>query len=361
MLVLNKEEIAGILHGLSPEQSHEILDTFCQMLADYSTQEKSEGEDHQKTIFQPLRARITTPLKTTTLFMPSSTTNVTGIKVVSMPPAGGLNSALNIFNPTGHIQGLLNAADITGFRTALTSMIIFSHHDWQSSVKEPINVVVFGAGTQAEWHVRLALLLTPPGTIGRVTIINRNAERLEHLKACLFEELHARYPEVQFEVLARVPQNEDQVRQRLVKSNALFCCTPSTSPLFPYSYLEGSKQEEHTRYISMIGSYQPHMKEVDTATLLSGGPTIYVDNREACLEESGELADAKVTGDRLVEVGELLTQERGDRRAGVSPSWAKWTGTRVFKCVGMGIMDVLIGSELLRIAKEKGLGTEVPF
>jgi ornithine cyclodeaminase len=102
------------------------------------------------------------------------------------------------------------------------------------------------------------------------------------------------------------------------------------------------------RFISLIGSYKPHMCEVDTETVLSGGGQVYVDSREACLEESGELIKAQIRGEQLIEIGELFGK-LGRSEAVVVPEGRN----------GMGIMDLVIGKKLLDIGVEQGLGMNV--
>lgn len=90
------------------------------------------------------------------------------------------------------------------------------------------------------------------------------------------------------------------------------------------------------------------MKEIDEKTLLCGGRKIFVDSKEAWLCESGELISAGVTSEQLIELGEVLSLED---KQGVLPP-----GNIIFKCVGMGIMDLAISRTLLEIAKESGVG-----
>lgn len=80
----------------------------------------------------------------------------------------------------------------------------------------------------------------------------------------------------------------------------------------------------------MIGSYKPHMREVDLAALFAGndgtdrktdGPQaqrVIVDSRDACISEAGEIYDLRAShpqlfapdklGTTLVELGELLDE-----------------------------------------------------
>ncbi|KAK2845255.1 hypothetical protein FQN49_005903, partial [Arthroderma sp. PD_2] len=116
----------------------------------------------------------------------------------------------------------------------------------------------------------------------------------------------------------------DRLRATVSEADVIFCCTPSTKPLFPHSYLRGEEGEggkpDRRRFVSMIGSYRPHMHEVDADTLLSG-QTLLVDSKQACLAEAGELISAG--------------------------------------CVGMGIMDLAVGRELLCLAGDKGVGVPI--
>ncbi|KAI5927605.1 proline utilization protein PrnX [Camillea tinctor] len=344
MLILRDREIQALLGDLSASQCRQLLDALSQTLADYSA--SSSSPNATPLVHQPMRQVFTTAPGHTSLFMPASNTRTTGIKIVTLPGHGGApRGAINVFSPEGELTGLLNAEEITAFRTALASMIPFVR------VAAPkTNIVVFGAGKQAEWHVRLALLL---GQVQRVTVVNRSPGSLDRLGARLRERCAAAGVEVR--LLAKegtAPEEyETKLREALRGSDAVMCCTPSTEPLFPAAYLAAEKKR---RYISLIGSYKPSMHEVDSETLLSGaGGVVYVDSREAVLEEAGEVIKAKVPSDHLVEVGEVLGAN------GQFDAVGSEEGNVVFKCVGMGIMDVVVAAGLLDIAKEKGVGMTV--
>jgi len=279
--------------------------------------------------------------------MPVSDTASTAVKVVTVA-SGGIQGVINVFSPDGRIQGLLAAAEVTAFRTALASMTLFVR--CTSLSKE--NILVLGSGRQAEWHARLALLLYP-NQIRRVTFVNRGRQRLDELERDVLGDLRQRYPSISFETFAKegTADYEARLLKALQACDVIFSCTPSTEPNFPYSALQSAPKQ---RFISLIGSYKPHMHEIDTETLLSGGGKIYVDSKSACMEESGELNTAKVTEDQLTEMGDLL----GD----LSPSQALEVpgGCNViYKCVGMGLMDLVVGKKLLDVGSEQGLGTHV--
>ncbi|KAL2012403.1 hypothetical protein VTN00DRAFT_5121 [Thermoascus crustaceus] len=356
MRLLPEHELSQLLRHLTPEQCHHLLNALSESLGSFSAQSTSGTE---KLIHQPLRSHIVTRDNNTSLFMPASSTTTTGIKIVTIPGAGdgSVVGVINVFSPEGKLTGLLSAAEVTAFRTALATMTLFTRC---SSLRKE-NIAIFGSGKQAEWHARLALLLVP-GEIKRITFINRGRKRLEYIDNEVLAGLRPLYPHVTMSVLAKedTPDFGERLRSELASSDVLFCCTPSTEPLFPYSYLQRHQTREdggvssRQRFISLIGSYKPHMQEVDTATLLSGGGKIYVDSKEACLEESGELIAAKVGEEQLVEIGELFVPGKEVEMIAVPDGC-----NVVFKCVGMGIMDLVVGKTLLDIAGELNIGTQV--
>ncbi|KEF52447.1 uncharacterized protein A1O9_11688 [Exophiala aquamarina CBS 119918] len=330
MLVLREKDVVSLLSNLPLPDAHNLLLDFHDLLRQYS--HSRHEQTSEQLIHQPERVSIVTNNGNTTLFMPSSVTTSTGIKVVTVPTKGLLKGSINVFAPDGELEGVLNAAEITAFRTSLAVMIPFNLYP-----NDKANIIVFGAGRQAEWHIKLALVLAD---ITHITVVNRSGPGRT---VQLFEELRTKYPTVKFDVLTKEgePDYDALLVARLKDARVIFCCTPSVVPHFPSSYLDSTTP----RFISLIGSYKPHMQEIDAATLLSGD-RIYVDTKEGCLAEAGELIMANVKEEQLLEIGDLdkdlVTLE--DK------------GTVVFKCVGFGVMDVFMASKLLRMAKEKDLG-----
>lgn len=332
MLILKNPDVEALLQNLSTDDCLALL----KQLHDTLRQCSESKHSNDRSIHQPARESIVTKDGNTTLFMPCSVTSSTAVKIVTVSQTG-LKGCINLFAPDGKLLGLLNAEQITAFRTTLAVMIPYLRFPGTKA-----NIVVFGAGKQAEWHVRLALLLGKDAK--RITVVNRSSPRGI---AELFETLRKSHPDVQFDVLLRDAADYDaQLRSRLEASDVIFCCTPATTPHFPHSYL-GDK----ARFISLIGSYKPSMREIDSDTLLSGGK-IFVDSLEDCLIESGELIQAGVTEDQLVEIGDLDSFEKALASKGSS-------STHVFKCVGFAVMDLLVARELLSLAKEKGVGLDI--
>jgi ornithine cyclodeaminase/alanine dehydrogenase-like protein (mu-crystallin family) len=344
MLAVSEMALSQLLRQLDNKQSVRLLGSLSDGLGAFSAQRTSSP----KHIHQPLRSSIVTDAGDTTLFMPVSDTATTGIKVVTVPAQGNIEGVINVLSPAGKLLGILSAAEVTAFRTALATMTLLT----RCTTLSKNHLLIFGSGRQAEWHVRLALLLFT-GEVSSVTFINRGQKRLDTMLSELLPDLQQRYNSIKFTAFSkeREPDYDARLQTEISSSDVISCCTPSTEPLFPYAYLRKSPKQ---RFISLIGSYKPHMQEIDTDTLLSGGDKIYVDSKEACLEESGELVRAKVTESQLVEIGELFVP--GSTYGRVTPS----TDVNVvFKCVGMGIMDLAVAKTLLTMAGELNIGTQV--
>jgi ornithine cyclodeaminase/alanine dehydrogenase-like protein (mu-crystallin family) len=167
-------------------------------------------------------------------------------------------------------------------------------------------LVAFGCGEQAYWHVRLTLLLRGD-EVERVVFINRRVS--EGCKGVV-ERLKTWREGFGFEVVTREDGGyERRVAEVLREADVVFCCTPSTEPLFDSGVLL-EDEEEKGRLVVAIGSYTPEMREVprgliERAVNGEGGErevgVIVVDTIDGALKEAGELIEAGVTPEQLVE------------------------------------------------------------
>lgn len=119
-------------------------------------------------------------------------------------------------------------------------------------------------------------------------------------------------------------------REAVREADVVCCATPATKPLFR---LEDLMPEVH---VNAVGSFRERMHELPQA-LLAGARQVVVDQKSACLRESGEIIRAVGSGamdaDDLVELGTLRTSSFGRRRT-------------VFKSVGVAAQDWAIGKLL---------------
>lgn len=269
---------------------------------------------------------------------------------------------MTLLDASGNATGLLNAAELTAFRTALASMLLYQAR------KRTGRIVIFGAGKQALWHIRLALLLRG-AEIERVTVVNRSAKGAESLLKTLQED-GGKWEGVQFEALDPLLFGYWQrLEERVGEADVVFCCTPSVRPLFPGRFLEGSEC-----YVAAIGSHSAEMVELDpkifTGIVQSGfnsiggekegeggGGLIVVDSKRSCLLEAGEIIQGKIGEDALVDVGEIMGLEGEEKER--AREWLE-SGFLVYKCVGIAVMDAVVASDLVDLARSKGVGVSIP-
>ncbi|KAH7087411.1 hypothetical protein FB567DRAFT_345301 [Paraphoma chrysanthemicola] len=355
--VLSDNDVKFILSSLSREDVSHIAHDFLKSLHQYSC--------HQESQYQPERSVIKRGHQSS-LFMPATTPAHIGVKIVGISPANtpgpnekpkpGLQATLTICDAEGKAVGVLNAAEITAFRTALGSILLYRLR------KQTGRILVCGAGAQARWHIRLALILRGD-EIENITIVNRSRARAEELVASLRE------TSVPDHVSLKIHEESESLEDAVVGADVIFCGVPSSEPLFPAAWLMSEKARQKTRYIAAIGSYRLDMQEIDPALLRSiADPEgvfreqvwqgkVAVDSAEGCLAEAGELDKAGIKKDGMLEVGSIQELRQGENPEGLE-RWLE-DGFVIYKSVGMGIMDIAIGSKLLELAEEKGRGVHL--
>lgn len=270
--------------------------------------------------------------------------------------------------------------------------------------------VVSGAGKQAYWHARLALLLRGP-EVHHLNFINRSFENVMSLIHDLYQiPWPVMVPHPKTSIIT--PNHREYARHlksTLRSSSVIFCTTPSLEPLFPHEILTSTEGRKKGRYISAVGSYKPHMIEIDTEIIKQAvkphdhkhhhhkhaktGGAIIVDSIDACLSDAGELIQAGIKAHEVVELGELMMLKRdaerqrleAENRKGSASSLdgagvelqktsksgkgeksddgglREWLekGNVIYKSVGLGLMDVVVGKELCEMADRLGVGTRI--
>ncbi|OHE96919.1 shikimate/quinate 5-dehydrogenase [Colletotrichum orchidophilum] len=371
--VLSDNNVKQLFQSFGPEDVARMADVLTDAFLAYSV-----GPEAQ---YQPHRAAVLRPDGTTGLFMPATMEGGMSVKIVGLPPptsaTSDLRCVLTICDGTGRAVGIINAEELTAFRTSLGSILLYRYR------KATANIVVFGAGKQALWHLRLALVLRGQD-IRTITIVNRSKERPAQLVARLQAMGKASgvgdTDAVTFTIIEADPDSAPghaQLRSAVEESDVIFCTTPSTQRVFPAEWLTLERGAAKTRYIAAIGSYKLNMKELDPDFLRAvvdtplgaftsaarGGAAkktgvIFVDSREACFLEAGELVEAKIPADKITEVGEFTDALRraDETEAGLLREWLE-KGLIVYKSVGIGIMDLSLGKVLLELAAKHQVGT----
>ncbi|EGV63168.1 hypothetical protein PSN45_004556 [Yamadazyma tenuis] len=293
-----------------------------------------------------VQASTTRSSDSTHLFMPSVAPSEVGLKVITGGPTnskkglGFVGCVLVLDEHDGSLLGVLNGKTLTAFRTALASSIPMVR------VLDPFEceilpqVSVFGSGLQAYWHAKLTVILYGD-KIQTINLINKSLHNAEVLQQTLAKE----FPNKSFTVLSYADESQaEDVHRAVYHSSIILGCLPSTEAVIKKSFLNPDKNVP--KYINLIGSYKPHMLELDSEVIHSefnDGTRIIVDSKEHCLHESGELVQSKRTAENLIDIAELCSQGSGGSVRVTSRS-----NITISKLVGLATMDVSIGKLLLR-------------
>lgn len=366
--VLSNLDVNELLQRLSSDDVADLAHALNQALVQSSSQEDKQ--------YQPRRSVMSRPGGQVSLFMPGTTQDLVGVKTVGILPSTGkapalpmespvpsLHSNLTLCDATGRLIAVLNATELTAFRTALGSMLLYRLR------RDTGNVLVFGAGKQALWHIRLAVLIRGQD-IRTVTIVNRSRERTQDLVRALTNDPKVEWPK--HITLRAFDEETASLEAAVVAADVVFCTTPSTVPLFPGSFLMSENARAKSRYVAAIGSYRTDMaelapellKEVVNASGVFAGQVwngkIVVDTTDGCLEEAGELVQAGLDSDQLFNMGALELERRKPGSRAELDEWLH-SGFVVYKSVGTAVMDLEVGRALFCLASAKSIGVQVPF
>lgn len=288
---------------------------------------------------------------TTHLFMPCIAPNSVGVKVISGGPSNskaglGFQGSVMILNEyTGTLEAVLDGKSLTAFRTGLASTLglvkVFNANSSEQAMLPEL--LVFGSGPQAFWHVYLAVKLYGD-RIERVNVISRSSaiKLAEQLRSVLSTRIEA------IDV-----SDEETVKAHVSNSAIVFGCTPSEDGIIHGEYLNANPA--YIKFVSVIGSYKPHMIELNLNFIkkyYSGQNTpVVVDSKSHALAEAGELIQGEIQTSQLVSLTELYL-------GGYKPeALACATGVVWQKLVGLLVMDVSMAKHVMNTPE----GTEVDF
>lgn len=232
---------------------------------------------------------------------------------------------------SGRLRAVV-AADYLGMmRTGATSGVAAR---WLARPDSTI-AGVFGAGWQAEGHVR-AICATLP--LEQVKVFSRKADKLQDFCRRLSEQTG----------IAVVPAQsaEDAVRG----SDVVGTVTTAAQPLFDADWLE-----EGT-HINAAGSNALIRQELSEATVRRCA-VIAVDSVPTALAECGDLLPLLEKGRlherQLLELGDVIAGRRVGRESAGQIT--------LFESQGMAIQDLAVAWRVVHAAETRGLGVALPF
>jgi alanine dehydrogenase len=194
---------------------------------------------------------------------------------------------------------------------------------------------VFGAGWQAEGHVRAICAALP---LERIKVFSRNREKL--LVFC------QRMSETTGVAVVPAASAEETVRG----SDLVGTVTTATQPLFDAEWLAPGT------HVNAAGSNALIRQELSEATLRRCA-LIAVDAVPTALTEAGDLLPllekGRLHARQLVELGDILTGRHAGRTSAEQIT--------VFESQGMAIQDLAVALRVVAAARARGLGVELPL
>jgi ornithine cyclodeaminase len=289
----------------------------------------------------PLRTNIPAPKhEGTFLFMPAYVADLdcASLKIVNIFPKNiekGIPSApaqvLLVDGTNGLVTAVLDGTYVTQLRTGAASGAAFE----LLARKDAKKGALIGIGGQGATQLEAMIVAR---NLEEVKVYDLNLERTKLFVAKMQEVLKAYGTKI-----VAVESSDEAIEE----ADLIITVTPSLKPVF-----DGSKVKKGAT-VSCVGSYQPHMQEMDPV-ILTRASKIYFDSEEAVLSEAGDilipLHDGTITKDDFtgdlgeVILGNVVGRENDDEII-------------VFKTVGIGTQDLITAKYIYDRAVAQGIGT----
>ena len=221
-----------------------------------------------------------------------------------------------LLNPeTGAPKLIIPANYLTEIRTAATSAVATKF----LSRQDASTLGIFGTGRQARAHAKVLPLVR---RFERVLVCGREARQAEQFVGEISNETGLRMHAVD----ARTCAGE---------SDVICTCTTSHNPL-----MEGDLLRAGT-HLNLIGAFQPHTREVDSATVQRAH--VVVDTYDGAMAEAGDLLvpirEGSIGRDHIIsDLHQLVSGQRSGRSGPEDIT--------IFKSVGCALED-LVTAELV--------------
>ena len=269
----------------------------------------------------PTRTSIEIPeFRTTALVMPGylPRTKRLGLKLISLcedNPSKGLPlaQAVTILMDAelGTPLAVMDASYLTAVRTGAASGAATD----ALARREARVVAIFGAGVQGRTQLEAVAAVRP---IRKALVFDVDPRAA----AAYAEDMERKLS------LAVEPASSPEA---LREADVICTATTSAVPVFSDGDLKPGV------HINAVGCYKPHVREIPGETIRRA--KVYVDQRQACLEEAGDLIIP--LREKLIDEGHILA-EIGEVLAGLRPGRSSEDDVTVFKSVGNAALDLAV-------------------
>jgi len=277
------------------------------------------------------RVRIHLPTSTQHMLQASAPTlGYTGFKYYYHRPAGRSCYVHLINAESGSLEAIIEAIWMSMVRTGAASGVATRH----LAVKEASVLGQIGAGYQGEGQLEAVCRVRD---IRTAKVFARNKDRL----VAFCEKMSKRTG------IAVRPAESAEAAVR--GAHVVNVITKSAEPVLKGEWLEPGQ------HINAAGSNAYTRREIDDATV-KRCEVITVDGRGTAQNECGDLLPAVEKGwlrwNQLSEIGEVIANKRPGR---TSPQQIS-----LYESHGMGLQDLWVGVKMLKLARERNIGTELP-
>ncbi len=257
------------------------------------------------------------------------------IKILTQKKLGALNGIPAIIGVimlidtiTGEVLSIMDGEYLTALRTGAASGLATKYF----ARAESDTLAIFGCGAQGRTQLEAVSAVR---NISKVWIYDKNMKMAENFISEMKAKINA-------DIIIADNLN-------ILKNCDIICtATNSESPLFQKKHI---KEGVH---INAIGSYKPMMQELDPYILQHA--SIYVDQKEACLAESGDLIKPISSGifksNHLKgEIGNFILKKIKGRNSEQEVT--------VFKSVGVAIQDFAVANKVYEKSLNGTFGQEI--
>jgi alanine dehydrogenase len=255
--------------------------------------------------------------------------NVLGYKAYTSSKEG-VRFLVYAFNAErGSLDAVIEADRLGMMRTGAAGGVAAK---WLSRPESKV-VGIFGSGWQAEGQLEA---LAHVRKLERVKVYSRTPEKVAKFCDRMSKKLSLD--------IIQAKSAEDAVRG----SDIVVTITTSATPVFDGEWLADGT------HVNAAGSNSLLRREIDETTVRRSNPVV-VDSRPSALKEAGDLLPAfekgRLHAGALTELGEVI--------AGMRPGRTSAAQVTLFESQGMAMQDLIIASDLARLAREQGLGEEL--
>jgi len=231
---------------------------------------------------------------------------------------------------TGIVLSIMDGTYITALRTGAASGAAFS----VLAKSECKTGALIGTGTQAAMQLEAMIVSKNPKL---VKVYSRNKDRLNNF----VKNMSTKFKSKAVELVAC-----ESADTAVKDADILITATNSDRPLFSVESCKPGLT------ISAVGSFTRQMQELDT-TVLKKASKIYYDDKEAMLEEAGEIIKALENRD----IDEKkFSGSLGEALAGKIKLRENDEEIIVFKSVGLGTQDLVTAKKVYDNAIFKNIG-----